>query len=85
VTVDAIKASSGRIRLEHFLLLQHEHRDTIMLHNNIVEGFRVARTWVPHEGSKGIERRGCMCEIKRATKHGDGGIDMPESTLYDRE
>jgi hypothetical protein len=24
----------------------------------IVEGFHLARTWVPHEGPKGIERRG---------------------------
>jgi hypothetical protein len=45
-----------------------------------VEGFCVARTRVPHEGPKGIERRGCMRETKRAMKHGDGVLDMPEST-----
>jgi hypothetical protein len=35
----------------------------------------------PKESNAG----GCMHEIKRATKHGDGGLDTPESTPHNRE
>jgi hypothetical protein len=41
---------------------------------------------VPHEGPQRYRTHGgCMREIKRAMKHGDGRLDTPDSTPHDRE
>jgi hypothetical protein len=62
----------------HETTISHVEADLEKTHHRPLPG-------APNEGPKGIERRGCTREIKRATKHDDRELDMPEITPHDRE